>query len=52
MPERIGVAVGAFADPNFPAPEQSVWVEEKHHLLPLPEGMRAFEGNAPPRPAT
>jgi hypothetical protein len=39
MPERIGVALGAFADPNFPAPEQSVWTHDKHAWLILPAGM-------------
>jgi hypothetical protein len=28
--ELIAVAVGAFADPDFPAPSRSVWEERKH----------------------
>ena len=51
MPLLIGVGVGAFADPVFPGPEQSVWTQNKHVWLPLPEGMAAFEQNPPPRPA-
>ena len=39
MPDRIGVALGAFADPSFPAPEQSVWTHDKHAWLTLPEAM-------------
>jgi hypothetical protein len=39
MPDRIGVALGAFADPSFPAPEQSVWTHDKHAWLTLPGGM-------------
>ena len=39
MPDRIGVALGAFADPAFPAPEQSVWTHDKHAWLSLPESM-------------
>lgn len=27
---RIGVAVGAFADPKFPCPERSVWEHSQH----------------------
>jgi hypothetical protein len=38
-PCRIGVALGAFADPNFPAPQQSVWNHDKHTWLTLPETM-------------
>lgn len=30
MPERIAVAVGAFADPDFPPPTQSVYREHRH----------------------
>ena len=29
-PEAIAVAVGAFADPGFPAPTQAVWIERAH----------------------
>ena len=29
-PERIAVAVGAFADPAFPAPTQAVHAEHRH----------------------
>ena len=29
-PAAIAVAVGAFADPSFPAPTQSVWRERRH----------------------
>ena len=39
MPDRVGVALGAFADPAFPAPEQSVWTKDKHAWLTLPETM-------------
>jgi len=30
LPDLIAVAVGAFADPNFPAPEQAVYAEHRH----------------------
>ena len=39
MPDLIGLALGAFADPNFAAPQQSVWTHAKHAWLILPEGL-------------
>jgi hypothetical protein len=35
-PDRLSVAVGAFADPSFPAPLRTVWTESKHGWLPFP----------------
>jgi hypothetical protein len=32
-PDVVAVAVGAFADPGFPAPGKSVYVERRHHWL-------------------
>lgn len=32
-PDEIGVAVGAFFDPHFPAPGPSVYEESKHHWV-------------------
>ena len=38
-PEMVGVAVGAFADPAFPAPSRAVYVEHRHRWLPnVPTG--------------
>lgn len=37
MPDRIAVAVGAFADPNFPAPSQSVYDEHRHVWVRPPD---------------
>lgn len=51
MPDRIGVAVGAFADPSFPRPEQSVWTKDKHLWLDLPEDVRTYDLMPPPRKA-
>jgi hypothetical protein len=42
MPQLIGIAVGAFADPSFPPPEQSVFTTYKHGCLSLREKMPAF----------
>ena len=49
MADRIAVAAGAFADPSFPHPEQSVWTKDKHGWVRLPDGIPAFETNSPPR---
>jgi hypothetical protein len=42
MPNLIGVAVGAFGDPSFPQPEQSVFTTSKHAWIGLPREMHAF----------
>lgn len=49
MPYLIGVAVGAFADPGFPEPEQSVWMSERHPWLVVPAHIEVFDVNPPPR---
>ena len=46
MPERVAVAVGAFADPTFPAPAKSVYHEHRHAWVADP-----FEP-APRRPGS
>jgi hypothetical protein len=35
-PDAVAVAVGAFADPSFPAPTQSVWNERRHQWVAFP----------------
>jgi hypothetical protein len=39
LPGHIGVAVGAFADPQFPAPMMSAWEELKHPWLSFTHGL-------------
>jgi len=51
IPELIGVALGAFADPDFEPPSQSVWTRDKHHWLALPGEMAAFDAAPPGSPA-
>jgi hypothetical protein len=51
LPELLGVAAGAFADPELPRPDQSVWTRDKAAWLALPEGMPCFDTNPPPRRA-
>ena len=41
--ESVSVAVGAFADPDFPAPQVSTYTVRKHRWVELPPGIPAFE---------
>lgn len=43
--EWVAVAVGAFADPSFPAPEDSVYDCRRHAWVQLPPGIPAFDKN-------
>ncbi len=37
FPSMVGVAVGAFADPDFPTPVQATWDKRRHRWLQLPD---------------
>jgi hypothetical protein len=39
----VGVAAGCFVDPDFPAPQRSVFTKRKHAWLTIPEGAAIFE---------
>jgi hypothetical protein len=39
----VGVAVGAFADPNFPAPRVSIYDSRRHPWVQLPPGTKPFD---------
>ena len=41
-PQNMGIAVGCFADPDFPAPASSGWEESMHRWLGLPPGTARF----------
>ena len=41
--ESVSVAVGAFADPDFPAPQVSVYDSRMHPWVQLPPGTKTFE---------
>lgn len=41
-PNRVGVAVGGFADPTFPAPHRSVFDDRKHAWIALPDTIPGF----------
>jgi hypothetical protein len=43
-PEIIGVALGAFADPDFPPPSASIFEESKRGWTQLPDGLKHFRG--------
>jgi hypothetical protein len=46
QPALVGIAVGAIADPAFPAPIWSVWEQSKHHWIDLPGEVQHFvQGN-------
>jgi hypothetical protein len=38
-PDLIVVAVGAFNDPDFPAPIRTVWAQSKHEWVQIPPGL-------------
>ena len=42
LPSMIGVAVGAFADPDFPAPVQATWDKRQHRWLHLPDEIVSY----------
>jgi hypothetical protein len=43
----VSVAVGAFADANFPPPRVSVYDCRRHSWVQLPAGIQAFEKDPP-----
>lgn len=43
-PDIVMVAVGAFADPSFPAPDRSVFCMTQHPWVKNPEGAEAYLG--------
>ena len=52
LPSMVGVAVGAFADPDFPAPVQATWDVRQHRWLRLPVEVASYPRSpvrTPPR---
>lgn len=41
----VNVAVGAFADPGFPPPQDSVYDCRRHPWVQLPKGMQVWDKN-------
>jgi hypothetical protein len=46
-PDRIGVAVGAFHDSDFPKPTRSVWEESKHGWVGFAHDLAHFSKAMP-----
>jgi hypothetical protein len=44
-PDAIGIALGAFADPSFPAPALSIWEETKHPWVAFQHEPRHFQSS-------
>ena len=42
MPERIGIATGAFEPADQPAPHRSVWEENRHSWVAMPANIPRF----------
>lgn len=42
---RVSIAVGAFADPGFPAPRVSVYTKRRHPWVELPPSIVRFEAD-------
>lgn len=45
-PDFIGVAVGAFGDPQFPVPLRSVWEQSRHPWLQFEHGPDHFDAQS------
>ena len=50
-PGLVGVAVGAFADPDFPPPVRVVWTQHQHAWVRWPEGIETHVAARPLPPA-
>jgi hypothetical protein len=48
-PDHIGVGVGTFVDPQFPAPIRSVWEETRHHWVSFEHGLQRFARQSAPK---
>ena len=42
-PDLVAVPIGAFADPQFPPPEFSVWESRKHRWVMLPAALEHYD---------
>ncbi|MYM25206.1 GFA family protein [Duganella sp. FT135W] len=40
--DKVSIAVGAFADPSFPAPTASIYDVRRHTWVQLPHGTKTF----------
>ncbi len=42
-PDMIGLAAGAFADPDFPKPHAAVWIGGRYKWVEIPDGVEQLE---------
>ena len=49
LPSMIGVAVGAMANPKYPAPVISVFEQSKHDWVQIDGAVEHFRQSSPPR---
>jgi len=42
-PGKVAVAVGAFADADFPPPQRMIWTEHRHPWVRTPEGIKLYD---------
>jgi len=45
--ESVGIAVGTFADPDFPVPRVSVYDCRRHPWIQLPPGTKTYDKDPP-----
>jgi hypothetical protein len=49
-PGALGISVGSFFDPDFPAPTLSVWEQSKPDWIELPTAAHFAQNPPPPKP--
>jgi hypothetical protein len=48
LPDVIGIPVGCFSDPAFPAPKVAAWCESKLEWVRFPEGLLLLRDQSQP----
>ncbi|MVT68788.1 hypothetical protein GPL21_27245 [Bradyrhizobium pachyrhizi] len=48
LPHVIGIPVGCFADPDFPAPKVAAWCETKLEWVRFPDGLLLLRDQSQP----
>jgi hypothetical protein len=49
-PDHVGVAVGAFCDPDFPKPQRAVWDCRRHAWVDLGADLPTYSEGVPRLP--
>lgn len=42
-PDMVGIPVGVFADPSFPAPARSIYESRRHQWVAVPTGVESYD---------